>query len=48
MKFKVLILIIAALAVFAGCAHIESGDVTTSEPVTTDLPPQKEAYPVRF
>ncbi len=48
MKFKVLILIIAALAVFAGCAHIESGDVTTSEPVTTDLPPQKEAYPVSF
>lgn len=48
MKFKVLFLIIAALVVFAGCANIESGQLTSSEPVETDLPPEKQAYPVSF
>ena len=49
MKFKVLILIIAALAVFAGLRTYRArGMLLQSEPVTTDLPPQKEAYPVSF
>ncbi len=48
MKFKVLILIFSALAVFAGCAHIEPGQLASSEPVETDLPPEKQAYPVSF
>lgn len=48
MKFKVLFLIIAAIALFAGCAHIEPGQLETSEPVVTDAPPEKQAYPVSF
>lgn len=48
MKFKVLILILSALAVFAGCAHIEPGQLASSDPVVTDPPPEKQAYPVSF
>ncbi len=48
MKFKVLILIFSALAVFAGCAHIEPGQLASSDPVVTDQPPEKQAYPVSF
>ncbi len=48
MKFRFLLLILTALAVFAGCAHIESEQLASSEPVYTDPPPVKQDYPVSF